>query len=219
MKRTLSVNQKGFTIIELMIATSVLSVVLVMATVMMIGIGNLYYKGINQTRIQNTVRNISDDLIQNLQLSKPSSVRTGVNVAGDTRAVCVGSTRYSYDVMDRKIGEAVAHVLWRDTITPGTCSPVDLTQANPPGINGAELMAPNSRLTAFCVGVYVSATDNCSTVVTPTETLPYTITISIAYGDSDLLNLDRGFDANCKGGIGRQFCATAKLQTTVVQRL
>ncbi len=61
--------QKGFTIIELMIATAVLSTILVMVTVVMVNIGSLYYKGINQARVQDDVRSIADEIIKNIQLN------------------------------------------------------------------------------------------------------------------------------------------------------
>ena len=235
-RRILTGFQKGFTIVELMIATTVLSTILVLVTGMMIGIGNLYYKGINQSRVQGTVRNVTDEVAQHLQLTSdqpPTSAGIPINftVPGTgsfvINAYCIGSTRYSY-VLGRQANKQIPHVLWRDDTPAGGCAkPVNL-QTDPPAgssANGTELAPPNSRLTDFFIH----------------GTSPYTVGIGIAYGDEDLLcnNTKAGDctanDTNsthvhyllvgnmdsiqCRGIKGDQFCATAKLQTVVVKRL
>ena len=60
--------ENGFTIVELMIATTVLSVILLLASVVIIGIGNLFYKGVAQSQTQGDVRTIIDDVSQHLKL-------------------------------------------------------------------------------------------------------------------------------------------------------
>ncbi|MDB5170702.1 MAG: hypothetical protein JWO35_396 [Candidatus Saccharibacteria bacterium] len=205
-KRQKSTNQQGFTIIELMIATSILSVILVMATIMMTSIGRLYYKGINQVRVQDNVRSISEGITQRLQL-------TNMAVADNTdptqvKAYCVGKTRYTF-VLGSKLGGIVQHVLWRDTLLSGTCRASDFTQP------GDELITPNARLTAFSI-----AGDS-----------PYIVNIGVAYGDDDLLTNPRGSSdgtrqdaadgtrVQCNGDIGQQFCATAYSVSVITKRL
>lgn len=222
-------DQKGFTIIELMIATSILSTILVIVTVVMIGIGNLYYKGIAQSRVQDDTRGVTDELSQQLQLNG-QALSTATWPAKKELAYCVGNLRYTY-VMNTQLGHVspgggavvYKHVLWRDTNpTPGSCSidpgdignvtSVDLTQ-NTPSSGGTELISGNTRLTSFCVGKFTApSTCNQATVS------PYPVTVSTAYGDDDLLNLN-GYNTTCRGGVGDQFCSTARLQTTAVQRL
>ena len=217
-------SQQGFTIIELLIATSVLTLILLLATVMITSIGNLYYKGITLSQTQDTVRSIVDQLTQDLQLSDglPSvpdpgtpgnpNINTSL-VAGQTLyATCIGTTRYSY-VLNKQIVTSLPHVLWRDSIGSGsTCSPVDLSSVSP-STSGVELMGPKSRLTSL--------------VITSSSASLYTIKLSIAYGEDDLLagadtsNLLNGSDYNvgCAGSTGNQFCATDRLTTSVIQRV
>lgn len=230
-------GEKGFTIIELMIATSVLSVMLVMTTIMMINIGNLYYKGINQARIQDNVRAITDELSKHLELGDSFfQVSNGAQTA-----YCVGPVRYTF-LLNKEIGTNTAtpdfqsrHVLWRDANpTPGSCSGASLPNlsAATPSAGGTELVAPHTRLTNLTIS----------------GSSPYTITVGEAYGDNDLLcdnntpndcsrassvftsvvpRLAAGtlsgpptrFDIRCRGNTGQQFCATANLTTTVVRRL
>jgi prepilin-type N-terminal cleavage/methylation domain-containing protein len=225
-------RDKGFTIIELMIATAVLSTILLLVTVMMVNIGRLYYKGINQARIQSNVRNVIDEVSQHLKLGDGWQPATGNN---NQRAYCIGNTRYTY-VIGVQIGQPAPgssaptyqHVLWRDdNPTPGSCSitgdhEVNLTSLSPStDLHGSELIAPRSRLINFSID----------------GTSPYDLALGVAYGDNDLLcspsvigscNTDVAMpalvdythgDLLCKGKQGDQFCATAKLNTSVVRRL
>jgi prepilin-type N-terminal cleavage/methylation domain-containing protein len=235
MNRRRLTGQKGFTIIELMIATTVLSVILLLVTTMMISIGNLFYKGINQARVQDDTRNITDEIAQYLQLSGTAPL-PGIDSGNpDISVYCVGDTRYSYaqrvQIGHQKAGAGpiYRHVIWRDTPSGG-CDPTHGANLQSPFLSGGtELIAPNSRLTDFSISA----------------TSPYVISVGIAYGDDDLL-CDNGWNAppdcatsgvsghmqqiwsglinptgqiSCKGSTGDQFCATATLTTTVANRL
>jgi prepilin-type N-terminal cleavage/methylation domain-containing protein len=143
-------SEDGFTIIELIIATAVLSIMLVLVTVLMINIGNLYYKGINQSRVQDSVRNITDSIGDQLKLSDKVPQQATSSTDGHTHAYCIGDKRYTYvlgvqighgglDATGHETNPAYKHVLWQDTNpSPGTCfidatnspKPVDLTQTS-----------------------------------------------------------------------------------------
>lgn len=242
-RRRMSLSgQKGFTIIELMIATAVLSTMLVLVTVVMVNIGNLYYKGVNQARVQDTARNITDQVSEYIKLSDRVPIGP-VNGANGTQLYCVGGIRYAF-VLGTQIGNLAPgtatryyDVLWRDTDpTPGSCpteidpqhpvlGQLDLTRSNLKAVDpeGTELIANNSRLTEFSMA-------NAS---------PSAISVGVAYGDDVLLcnpsavpnscnnaaaamphqNDYTGPGVLCKGGRGDQFCSTANLNVTVVQRL
>jgi prepilin-type N-terminal cleavage/methylation domain-containing protein len=195
-------SNAGFTIVELMISTAILSTILLLTTAVMLNIGKLYYKGVNQARVQDGSRAILDEVSQHLQFSDQALQAGHSNIGGvDTSVYCIGNTRYSY-VKNIQIGQ-IKHVLWRDTPSAGcvATSPANLTLATP-STGGTELIPPNSRLTEFSI----------------TIASPYTVAIGVAYGDDDLLNLT-GINTTCKGGHEDQYCATAHLTTTVVKRL
>lgn len=246
-KQALNKSQKGFTIIELMIATAVLSTVLVIVTLIIISISNLYYKGINQSRVQSAARTVTDEITRQIQLNDRPAIGP-VNGPNGTQTYCVGTVRYTFITGVQLNGKAPGtattfpHVLWRDTDpTPGTCplyidaahpvTDVDLTDPNlgTADKDGVELMAPNSRLTEFSI-----------TGVMPGNVSPYTINVDIAYGADDLLcnpsvivggkdscstpsamlhRTDYTGNVLCKGDTGQQFCSTAKLNTAATQRL
>lgn len=225
-------SQRGFTIIELMIATSVLSVILLLVTSMMISIGALFYKGANVARIQDAVRSAADEVSGQLSLSPVIPGHDFDKTDGNINVYCMGGTRYSY-VLNAQMGHKIdgdssspvyPHVLWRDNV--GACDPTagaDLTATDPSkttgGSSGAELVPPNSRLTAFCIGALTTLgpTSSCDSGGS-SLTSPYTLTVGMVYGDDDLLNL-AGVNTTCKGGTGDQFCAASSLITTVVRRL
>lgn len=204
------IDSRGFTIVELMIATSVLSVILLLVTGMMISIGNLFYKGVNQARIQDNVRSISDEITEQLKYSgsepvqPPAINETFSSHTFSVQVLCVGGTRYTY-VLGVQIGTSsgqLPHVLWRDAAA-SPCAQADLTQ-NSPTAKGAELIAPNSRL----ANLVVSKTGS-----------PYTVDTTVAYGDDDLLSGPNSTTPLCKGNTGDQFCAVASLHTLATRRL
>ncbi|HSX45515.1 MAG TPA: prepilin-type N-terminal cleavage/methylation domain-containing protein, partial [Candidatus Saccharimonadia bacterium] len=143
-------GRRGFTIVELMIATSVLSTIILLVSIMMISIGNLYAKGLYQSRTQDTTRTITDQLAQDLKLNNSFTTGSASKPFGGKNitigAYCIGdNVRYSF-IVGYRLGNGpdttpptpvlplVPHVLWRDdnsastTLggTVGTCKPLDL---------------------------------------------------------------------------------------------
>ena len=211
-------EESGFTIVELMIATTVLSLILLLATVIMISIGNLYNKGVNQSNVQDASRTVVDNMAQEIELSKGRITGDTGNAAPGTNYICINSVRFTY-VLGVQIGGSQKHVLWRDR--PVSCSgPAILTDdipgfADDPGgkSNGIEMIPDHARLSNMDIsGVNIDATH-------PFGVSPFTITVRVAYGDDDLLNHPSGTDASCLGDTGQQFCAVSELATTVTTRL
>lgn len=215
-------NQKGFTIIELLVASVIFSVVLLGATTVIIQIGRMYYKSITSTRTQETSRAVMENISRDLQFNDSKSFKqdyTGSGIdplqwsttaptapnGGSAFAVCAGSSRYTY-WLGTQVNEG-NHGLVLDGAPTGACSPGD-------GSTGSELLGENMRLTAFSV---TKPLTNSGT---------YNVSIGVAYGDDDLLNtFSTGSlqgelaDTLCLGGIGSNFCATSMLDTTVKRRI
>jgi len=218
-------HQSGFTILELMIATVVLSVILLLVTSVMIGIQALYYKGVNQENVQNNVRSIVNEVSQEIQDNnltvQPVALPYWVTVKSvpyQEKALCIGSVRYLY-VMGAQVGSETAQALWRDSTpvtgcgTNGTAFSVAPNIINhTPADNGTEYVASGARLTDF-------------QVTSPTGSNPnYVISVAVAIGNDGLLNLNNNatnndYGAQCISNPGDQFCATASLTTEVGQRI
>ena len=205
-------DQQGFTILELMIATTVLAVILLMVTVMITGIGNLFYKGVTLSQTQDTTRAVADQLSQDIELTRGApTVPVGVvYVVGGVNqtfyATCIGTVRYSY-VNNLEVGVDIKHALWRDVLPSTGCTPVDLTTdlvASDPG--GTEMLGNSMRLTSLTITIPGGGSKL------------YPIQLSVAYGASDLLTLT-GYTTTCNGNVGDRFCSTDQITTAALQRL
>ncbi len=209
MKKTAKTNQ-GFTIVELLFAMTVFSLILIGAAAGLMQIGRMYYRSVITTRTQDVNRTIIDEVSRAIQFSgsEPNFVRD----AGDGKllALCVGGSRYS-PVINQQIGASgVTHGLYKDE-AGAQCT----HDPNPSG--GTELLGDNMRLTAFDVQI-IPNTDQ------------YRVNTSIAYGEDDLLqglaadgsavDLDGAERVVCRSApVGTEFCAISELATLVSRRV
>jgi len=67
-------NQRGFTIVELMIALAVMATLLLIASLTLINLGHLFSKGTNEANLQNTTRNLMSDLTSSIELGATKPV-------------------------------------------------------------------------------------------------------------------------------------------------
>jgi prepilin-type N-terminal cleavage/methylation domain-containing protein len=240
MKRAMWKSESGFTIVELMIALSVLSVLLITATVVLIQIGGLYAKGVNAADLQNVNRNVVADITGQLQFSGTppngcTDITNNVTCYTETRNItvpkvgggtidipvysyCIGKTRYSYVInhklgVDSYSGEKVPHVLWRDTMTDTSrCKPVDI-------LNGTDINAsPSSGDGYEMLGSNMRLTRFDIQQVSGSNGV-YGIQVWMAFGDNDLIHTQADGASTCSGGIGTQFCAISSISTQVTGRV
>ena len=199
----LSNQSKGFTIVELLVATLVFSIVLLVVTLGIIQISRVYYKGLNQANTQNTARSVMDVITQGIQFSGAKVTPTPAPSVGTMQAFCIGNTQFSY-----RLGYQLVDG------TPGTnqtnASLVTNTVSGCEGLaaktTGKEYLSPNMRLSNLVV-----------TEITPGKT--YKVTVKVVFGDDDLLNNPTGPNASCKGNLGSQFCSVSELTSTVYKRV
>jgi prepilin-type N-terminal cleavage/methylation domain-containing protein len=212
-------SQRGFTIIELLIATAVFSVILLLGTYALLQIGRVYIKGVTMTRAQEVSRNALAEISQSIQFSggtillgSTGSVNSNPAVPGSDNGVfCIGSTRFTYTT-NRQLTDSATpgqyqakQVLIKDTIAG--CNPAIPVSLQPSFNSDAkELTGLNMRLRSLSVKQVPGTTNS------------YTISIVVVYGDDDILNPNWdncGVSVNAGGG----WCAASQLTTTVRQRL
>lgn len=229
-KSTKKFDKKGFTIIELMIATSAFSIVLLVCLGALVYVGRLYYKGITLTQTQAATRDAVDSIADAVKFSREVVEPSDSNIPYDDEPddkgwnghVCVGSRKYSYQLgkvlvngtpapgsnqTNQALVESVDPAC--DTGSPNNI-PVDSNDLFPP----REILGEFMRLNEF--------------TVTPPDALSglVTVSISIVYGgdgnkknDSELFNYVSGDSdtiESCKTGVaGAQFCAVSNLSKTV----
>lgn len=206
-------NNQGFTILELLIATTVFSVILLVVTTGIIRIGNIYYKGITSSKTQESIRNISSEFSSSIQFAN------GIKVPGSLpRIFCLGNTRYTYFLNSEYTkGNEATTGIYSEILSPGsacaTCSGGCVTEAK-------QLLGNNMRVLSLRVDPVAGTANKVWNVYT-----------KVAYGYDDLLSNYNATPAQnsspaflqgvtCRSGIaGSSFCSTAELDTLVKKRL
>lgn len=201
-------KQSGFTIIELLVATLVFSVTLIVLTFGLLQIGRIFYKGLSSTRSQEATRSVIDDVTQTLRFNGGSFASA---ISGGLKSYCIGTRRYTYDTsMKMNQGTPATRVLVVDDIGGGACTvPADYSD---PAARRVQLVGEKMRIGEFTI----------------TEAGKfYTIKLQIGYGDDDLfegvtLPADTTPDSplKCKDSRdGGQYCSVSTLETAVQKRL
>lgn len=214
-------RQTGFTIVELLIATLVFSMVMLLITIGVLSFTRAYYKGVNQSNVQNTARTVLEGIAQSIQFSGDTVTSPISNAADGSQGFCLGGTRYSYvlglqltdETPDNSLSQT-KHALVRDDI--GLCGGLSaqLLQTSSVTPSGTELLSPNMRLAKLSV-----SRNGTSDV--------YKVVIRVVYGDDDLLFSPSGNsagpkadDATCRSDVsGSEYCAVSELSTNVKKRI
>lgn len=217
-------NKAGFTIVELLIASAVFSVVLIGALAGFMQIGRLFYKGTSISTTQETAKQILNDV--------SDSIQTAANVSAaqidDTfDYYCVGNVRYTYEIgraVDTSATDSFTrndrYGLIRDNLpTSSACAPpcpqapAVCKDGQTPWTSPVELLGDNMRLQEFKIQPV------------PSISIDYfNVSLVVAYGDDDLLELEVASDPATIRCIGvsaknEQFCAVAKYSTSLKRGL
>ncbi len=237
-------RSEGFTIIELMVSLVVLSTILLIVTIALMGIGNIYDKGQITSVTQNITTSALNDIVGKIEFSGNTPNLVGASgqncntpnglwcqsyqigssfATGRVYAYCIGNYRYSFVLNREVVGTSsnltssafnqrpTYHALYVDEVNnAASCIPLDLFNTNPesspslsPGTNGRELLLQNMRLLNF-------------TITPNTTTQSYAISLTVAYGNDDVINTK---NSTCKATSGQQFCAVSSMSTSVMMRL
>lgn len=209
-------ESNGFTIVELLIATTVLTVVLVGASFVLVQVGRLYYKGSITAKTQSAGRNIVDSISRPIQLrggipSTPTEHPTVPN----TYVVCVGNQRFTYQTQ-YQVGTGPnrrPHAVWRDTIqNQGEC----LTTA--PNITNTTISTPGESMLSDGMRLFELGIDPSPTGAAGI----YVISVRMGYGELTTFSTDPVTTEpnGCLGQVaGGQFCAYAAYNTSVNARI
>ncbi len=220
LRRRHKVNSRGFTIVELMMATIVFSVIMLIVAAAVVRFTANFQRGATQTTTQNTARSIIDEVSQSLQFS------TGYQKLapnGSNNGYYVNPQQYSY-ALGKQVGNGNNYAL----VARPAISPADAPQNLSQGVstNSKELLGDGMRLARFDINE-----KRLNSV--------YEVTIRVAYGDDDLLcsptkgNCNNNVimtpgdfanpsylkDLQCKAQKGSQYCAVSELSTTVQRRI
>lgn len=206
-------GQRGFTIMELLIATLVFSIVLLLVTAGILQIARVYLKGVTESNTQNTARSIMDTISQAIQFSGGDVTEAIATTPGTDYSFCVGNQQFSYrlgwQVEDRHDPTPTVTQTWHALVqnSASGCSSSSPAQVlTSETISGRDLVGPHMRLSKLIV-------DNIGGNL-------YKVQVKVVYGDSDLLNNPTAGNASCRGvQAGTQFCSVSELSTIVVKRV
>lgn len=200
---------RGFTVVELMMATTIFSVILLIGLTGFVQVGKAYYKGITISQTQNVAKQIINSVSSQIRLS--SSVASVQSASANRSYLCVGSHRYTFKMFNMVNSAAHDYTdnfgLVKDELpgNSGCANPFDSPGAVPLN-NPAELLGNRMRLLAFSVQA-VSGNPNL-----------YSVNVKVAFGADSALTDPASSDSQCKLSPGAtQFCAVTNLTTVVYQ--
>jgi prepilin-type N-terminal cleavage/methylation domain-containing protein len=208
-------KSQGFTIIELLIATLVFSIVLVVILAAFVQISRLFYKGVNMSRTQEDTRAILQSIAGDIQFSQnPPTTLTYItnNNRPATGVFCIGLHRYTYQ-LGYQLGSSsinnfgvmrddVSFASGCNTSAPGT-NPVEMLE-NGMQLNNLTVDCSSGRCVVSIHVIFYGGPPNgiFSSASNPGSSTPWTEP-----------------DAECTGSLtDTQYCATADFSSTILQR-
>ncbi len=198
-------KQNGFTILELIIATAIFSVVLLILTYGILQIGRTYYRGMTSSRTQNVARAVSDEIVQNIQFGLTDINIGTANIGTSPGSFCINNKLYS-GVVGRKLKLGTNHVL----VAGQGCSPSISSAITTPPFSLNSIARERELLADGMVLQRLS--------VTKLSAKNYEVGVRVASGDPDMFETNNYLNGttptNCKSGTASQFCAVSELVTT-----
>ncbi len=210
MRITTKKTQSGFTIIELMIATVVFSVVLLVFLSAFIKISELFYKGVNMSRTQEIARDVLNNISNDVQFYRQTPYTAQIKNGW----FCIGDHRYAFN-LHSQVGSSGTYGIAKQLVTgcpgpgtftvPSTCNGTDASNCQELLDDGMEI----NGLSLKCLEGFCNVSINV---------IFYGSDKSVLYSPGgDPLGPDAA-DAQCKGVlIDSQYCATATYQSTILQ--
>lgn len=207
-------DSAGFTIIELLIATLIFSIVLVVILAAFVQISRLFYKGVNMSNLQNDARTVTQDIADDIQFAQNPPTFVKANSSG-IGYFCIGLHRYKYHLR-YQVGSSTNDNfgILRETVSSAAgCT------LSAPGTDPEELLGNDMQLN------YINnLADSCTNgrCLVHVHVIFYGGTSQGLFSTSDSSYSGDPWnapDAECTGSLtDSQYCATADYERTVLQR-
>ncbi|MEM6998013.1 MAG: prepilin-type N-terminal cleavage/methylation domain-containing protein [Patescibacteria group bacterium] len=224
------IQQRGFTVIELMIATATFSVVLIVVLSALLAIGRLYYKGTTEARVQEVTRGALDRVTRSVQFSGvpiESGTLSSTNPAYSLASYyCFGGVWYVYSpgkqlrldaVTDPSVESSYGIHVQRTSDCSSSSEPTDLNAAE-------ELLGQDMHLVHFNIledsglveaSMRVAFGGDAATSGDLSEIFGYNSAIDNGNGYTDPAEIER-----CATNVsGSEFCAVSTLSSLVYRKV
>jgi prepilin-type N-terminal cleavage/methylation domain-containing protein len=200
-------DQKGFTIVELMLSTVIFSIVMLMVIFAMMHIGRTYTRSLVSARMQQQVDEMIYEISQDVKFEGGTLVHYKPIGDGSVGVLCVGLKRYTY-LLNEQRNDLQPHVMLYDQ--NDDCGLIAPAGANLSTLNQSakDLVQSRTRLYKFEVSKLPSIADDS-----------WRIDVGLAYGDDDQFNYDGSGRPICKSEVGSQNCKTAESTLLVTRRV
>lgn len=186
----------GFTLVELIIAMTLLSFMLAIVSIGYLQIGKIYQSGVYSRRTQQTARSVMEDITREVRSA------TSIDIASNNR-LCLKSVAGAVDYW-RDNSDSLTKHTYTGSCGGSVPSGANTTVLVSTGANNLGLRATEFKNTAL-------------RVANNTLTSGVQVTLQIATQATDLLDTSSG-KAVCKPGAGSQYCATTELTNSVSLR-
>lgn len=220
MTRRANYNQAGFTLVELMLALAFVAFVLIFATTTIVQIMRTYNKGLAVKEINQTARNVMEDMTRIIRDSSTNAIVTAplTNSPSTSKGrVCFGSVSYVWNFTNTTLNQYTdnSRINFARVNDPGSSLCV-LSGGNYPKVDktqATELLSGNVWVQQLTVtptvgGQFYDIFIQLSTVDDPTAP-------AITYNWPNPIPEQR---VQCTGGNNGQFCAVANFSTSVNAR-
>ena len=210
---TLKANQKGFTIIELLIATTVFSTVLLIVTYGIIQISKMYTSGFIQSQTQNNAISISNKIAQDIEFSITSSINTEQKVTITKNGS--PTTYYYFCTTNNEYYYIPSGSLYQIPIADlhSSCtSPASIINNATLASETNNLLSSNGNMVILNHSLYDSSS---SMISVDGNSGLYTVSLDVLYGNSSNLEYNKNTGQyNCKATVlVGPFCAIYPLTT------
>lgn len=215
-------KQSGFTLIELMVATVVFSVVLLVILASFLQVGRMYYKGISYSNTQESARRVSQDLTNDIRFNSTNvyqhvgTAAEGHQQIGTSNSYyfCVGNHRYVYTLFEKLTSgnidnrtSGIQQTTVEDCVAPG----------DEVGTEHRQLLGIDMQLNRFA---FVCNDSFCNVglhiIFYGADSLVFASNFPTADTPAEALVAS---DAYCTGAlISSQFCAAVDLNTSILRR-
>lgn len=213
-------NKKGFTIMELMIATAVFSVLLLIASGVIVQLSRQFYKGLIQSKTQEVARNIGEEIARNIQFS--STAPQLLSSTAESEVWCIADRRYLF-VRGRQLGTD-------SNQSPSVAVRTDLGCGGDPSMSSGYTLAAGD---VEMVGEKMRLSD--MTIEQGPNDKVWSVTVRVLHADdgqvcetgtakcnNEQVNTNAELlsrNLSCRNMPGSQFCGASTYSMVVVRRL